>query len=218
MSNIAPIFYNRKRLSRSNIKDYLLRKYPEYEMVSSAYMNKLNTKNLLQKDYGEDMDCSLTSITECVMYHHMIAQEKELKPEEVYSVVESIAKNYFYNGKSYGTIPVFIKNIYDKTLKHFNLENIKTKQKYFKNIGYSLSKIKESLENHHPVIINIYRDGRDYYNDHSVTIVGIEKFELTNITNGHKKEVVMLIVQDHWTKDISYVDFEFISCISAVNY
>lgn len=218
----APIFYNRKRITSGNVKDYLSRKFPQFDKIQSVKSNTIIMDNLLQKNYGKDNDCSLTSITECVMYHYMKNNnsdiiEKELNAEEVYAIVEKTANNYFYNGDVYGTIPVFIKNIYDKTLQHFKI-NYKTKQKYFKNVGYSLSKIKELIDKKTPVILSIFRDGRDYYNDHTVTVKGYQEFELTNSSTGAKKYITMLIVQDHWSKVISYVDFEFISCISAVNY
>ena len=48
--------------------------------------------------------------------------------------------------------------------------------------------------------------------------VGYETFELHNFDTKITKQVTMLIVQDHWLKVNSYVDFEFISCISAINY
>ena len=218
----VPVFYNNKRISSGNVKDYLLRKFPQFDKIQSVKSSTIIMDNLLQKNYGKDNDCSLTSITECVMYHYMKNKnsytiEKELNAEEVYDTVEQIADKYFYNGDNYGTIPVFIKNIYDETLQHYKI-NYKTKQKYFKNIGYSLSKIKELVDRKIPVIWSIFKDGRDYYNSHTITVKGYQEFELTNSTTGTKKHVTMLIIQDHWSKVISYVDFDFISCISAINY
>ena len=217
----APFFYNRKRLTNQNVKDYLTKKHAGFSVISSKAYKRLGVDNLLQKNYGKDMDCSLTSITECTMYHYIASQNtqkpEKLNADEVYNYVEETAKKYFYNGDTFGTIPVFIKNIYDKTLEHFGLK-AKTKQKYFKNVGYSLGSIMKTIDEGRPVIINIFRDGRDYYNNHSVTIVGYETFELHNFDTKITKQVTMLIVQDHWLKVNSYVDFEFISCISAINY
>lgn len=193
----APIYYDKKRIVGGNVKDYLLRKYSNYDSVELSKTCKINMPNLLQKNYGDDMDCSLTSVTECVMYHYKKEKGKDLTAEEVYAVVEEIAKKYFYNGKSYGTIPVFIKNIYDKTLEHFGLSKIKTKQKYFKQVGFSMYSIKEQANKQIPMIFSIFRDGRNYYNDHSITIVGYEDFILRNSKTGAIKNVTMLLVQDH---------------------
>ena len=102
----VPIYYDRQRLKASNIKDYLKKKYPGYDIISSLESFRLETESLLQKNYGEDLDCTLTSITECTMYY-----SNGLIDTEVYPIVEQFAKKCFYNGKQYGTIPVFIKNI-----------------------------------------------------------------------------------------------------------
>lgn len=104
--NKVSTYYDNVRLRSANIKDYLKREYPEYDVVTSKEVVKIEMENLLQKDYGDDLDCTLTSITECIMYY-----SKNLTDAKIYPVVEKIAKKYFYNGKQFGTIPVFIKNI-----------------------------------------------------------------------------------------------------------
>ena len=52
-------------------------------------------------------------------------------------------------------------------------------------------------------------DGRNYYINHSVIIVGYMEY-----TSNCK----MLIVYDNWDESVSYIDFNKLSKISCINY
>ena len=150
---------------------------------------------MLQADYGEDYDCSITCIT---------AMLSNGNPDETYKKVEEIAKKYFYNGKTIGTIPFFIKAILDEAA------NVNSKRGYGKNIGFTWSKIKSLIAMDKPIILSMLNDGRNYYRNHSVTIVGYNEYN-----NG---KVRLLAVYDNWRKTISYIDYSKLCTISSINY
>ena len=67
-----------------------------------------------QEDFGDKRNCSLTSITSICYTRFRNPSEKE-----IYNIVESIGKKYCYNDKR-GTNPLFIKNIFNKSLEYFS--------------------------------------------------------------------------------------------------
>jgi hypothetical protein len=66
---------------------------------------------LLQKDYGDLNDCTLTSITAIIKFYN-----PTLNVQNIYDSVYSIAKMYGYTG-SYGTPTITMGTIYNKVLK-----------------------------------------------------------------------------------------------------
>lgn len=150
---------------------------------------------LLQADYGKDYDCSLTCITAMLMNNN---------PQETYNKVETVAKKYFYNGDRGGTIPFFIKNIIDK------VGGVNSKSAYGKGIGFTWDKIKTLIHQNKPIILSVACDGRNYYKNHSVTIVGYNQY-----LSG---KVRLLAVYDNWRKEIAYIDYNRLSVISSINY
>lgn len=201
--------YDKKRLTSANIIDYLKEQYGSNAIIKSKDYYKIpNIKALLQKDYGKDNDCTITSLTTCLFY-----RIPEKNPQEIYNIVEAHGeKNHFYNGKLYGTIPIFIKCIYDKCLKTLGI-NLKSKSAYFKGIGYSFEKLKTILKKQTPIILSIPSDGRDYYSDHSITVIGYVTY-LINET----ESADFLLVYDNWSTVVSYVDFKKINVLSCINY
>ena len=91
--------------------------------------------------------------------------------------------------------------------------NLKSKSAYFKRIGYSFEKLKTILKKQTPIILSIPSDGRDYYSDHSITVIGYVTY-LINET----ESVDFLLVYDNWSTVISYVDFKKINVLSCINY
>ena len=121
-------------------------------------ISKKYVKPLLQNDYGDDFDCSITSITTCILKYAPF-----LKDTDVYNVVAEYGKSKsFYNGKLYGTIAFSIKNIFDQSLKKLKI-NLKTKSAYIKGVGFNLNSIKTILNNQKPIILTMHNDGRNYY-------------------------------------------------------
>ena len=160
-----------------------------------------NFQPLLQKNYGEDYDCSLVSITMIINNYR-----KELVPLDIYKKVEKIAKNYFYNGKVFGTLPFFIKSIFDRSLKEYKIYKT-TKAKYLKDCGFTYNLIKENVKAQKPMILSMWNDGRNYYKNHSVVIIGYA------IINNKK----FLIVFDNWSRERAYIDYSKLNKMSCLN-
>ena len=197
--------FNAKRLSATNITDYLIEYFGgrprniEHHLIN-------NFQPLLQKDYGLDSDCTLTSLTSCLCYYL-----PDMNPLQVYPMVEDSANKYFYNGNSYGTPNTMIKAIYDDVNNKLN-RNVKTKWKCIKNVGFNFNTIKDNIDNNIPVILSMQSDGRDYYKKHSVTVVGYNVYAYGN------KCKEMLTIYDNWYKSFSYIDYSKISILSSINY
>ena len=159
-----------------------------------------NIEPLLQNDYGGLNDCTLTSITTVIKW--LIPS---LNTEYVYNQVEKIAKKFLYTG-GYGTLSLTIGKIYQKALLFFN-RNLKVKTKYLKNIGFHAQDIIDSLRAGKPVLLNIWKDGRDFYKNHSVLVIGY--IETT--------EGLLLTIYDNWSKEKRYIDYYKMSMISSIN-
>lgn len=199
------MIWKNKRIERGSINKYLKEKYPEAKNIQLYQHKKVLSiyKPLIQKDYGLSGDCSLTALTT------VICGIVKKQPQEVYNVVEKYAKQYGFKGN--GTNPLFIKSIFDKSLKDFGL-NKKTKFAYLKSISYNFNKIQSLIDSNIPIILNIYKDGRNYYDDHSIVIIGYLIYKIDDM------HVPMLLVYDNWVERASVVDYNILSIISSINY
>ena len=146
---------------------------------------KLSVQPFLQNDYGEANDCTLVSITSILHYLNKEPFEK------IYPKVENIAKKYFYNGKTCGTIPIFIKQIF-QTAAGRKVKNI-----YLKSIGFTFNQIIEQIDNSNPVILNMMDDGIGKYENHSVVVVGYAVYRMNS-----DKIIPVLLINDNWSKDL----------------
>ena len=165
---------------------------------------------LLQKDYGEANDCTLTSLTAIGVF----LKKNQKTANEIYKVVEHFAKHYGYTGTA-GTNPFVIKRIFDSVLTVLSIRK-DTKVRYLKNIGYNFSLIKKTLVAGTPLILSMHSDGRQYYQNHSVLIIGYKEYKLSNINTQKIKRFLM--VQDNWTKEVSFIDYDKLSIISSINF
>lgn len=154
----------------------------------------IDAKCLLQKNYGEDYDCTLTSLA-------------AMFGEEHYALIESIAKKHGYDGKKKGTNPLTVKAIMQDVLYSIGKKG-KCYSRYGKGVAFNWYTIGILLERGHHVVLNIYKDGRGYYKNHSVLIVGIA------FLGKHK----LLAVYDNWNDGISYVDYDKLGVISSINW
>lgn len=167
----------------------------EYPDIGRRIVRKtLGMKALLQNDYGERLDCTLTCMA-CVW------------GEEYYTEIESIAKRYGYNGEKRGTNPLVVQRIMQVFMKAHKLPG-RPCSAYGKGIGWSYATIKRLINSGTPVILNLWTDGRSYYKDHSVTVVGFEIYE----------KAQFLLVYDNWSKGVSMIDYKKLSVISSINY
>lgn len=200
--------FNGKRISPSDLTRYMMDSYNCSNPFVVDQKNIIGFPSLLQRDYGAPQDCTLVSITSIVNYFTKL----KLDPEDIYDYVEQVAKGYFYNGNSYGTIPVFINSIFNKVNAKFGLSK-KSKSGYGKGVGYNIAKIKEQINKNNPMILNISSDGRGYYKNHSVVIIGYLTYQIDS-----GKQVHLITVYDNWSKNYSYVDYNKLCAASSINY
>ena len=106
---------------------------------------------------------------------------------------------------------IFIKPIFNNSLKYFKI-NKNTSFKCIKNIGFNFNFIKEQINDGNPMILSLLNDGRNFYKNHSVTIIGY------NIIKTSKQTLNMILVYDNWSKAISYIDYNKLNIISSINF
>ena len=186
--------YEGQRLSDSNIQKYV-------GVTGTPCKYRIpGIPQLLQNDYGEACDCTLTAITAIIKF---------LQPYNalnyIYEWVEKIARSYGYKGDK-GTNYLVIRTVYLKTLQGFGINNYKPVSRYLKNFCYDYELIKQEIDKNRPILLNLWKDGRNYYANHTVLITGY--YYVNN-----KR---MLIIQDNWSRTISYIDYDLLSTISSI--
>ena len=188
--------YDNRRLTDDNIYNYILSSNLNYSDAVLKSIKQLAIKPFLQKIFrpGEG-NCTLSSITTCLYYYS--PQERSFN--EIYDVVERIADNYYYKRDSFGVIPFFNKTIYQQAIDYFRL-NKRIKSKYVNHIGFSFNTIKEQIDNKNPVILSLLNDGRNFYKNHTVVVIGYAQFNLFgHVSSIFDKQKIknMLIVYDN---------------------
>lgn len=204
-------FNFRGRIHENNLTKYMVETYAKNSanpFIVKREDRLVKSAPLLQNNYGLALDCSLTSITEVV--------KRELNDvrsaHAIYSFVEKIAEKHFYEGNKFGTIPIFIKSILNKTLKHFGAARTCSKSAYLKDVGFNWNSITKQIKKNNLVILNMWNDGRNYYKDHTVTVVGYRVYRVENTL------VKLLVVHDNWHDEISFVDYRAMNRIASINY
>ena len=179
------------RLYDKNIGSYL----KDQDLIEEKIISRFFP--LLQSNFGGPNDCTLTSITAVYAF---VNKYKE-SFNSIYDQVETVAKKHFFTAKT-GTAVVLIKSIIDKTF------STKSHSKYLKGIGFNWFNIKNNIKNNIPMILSTNNDGRNYYKNHTVIIVGYKEYNLTRL----------LVVYDNWNNTYSYIDYDILSIFSAINY
>lgn len=179
---------------------YLKQLY-QSETIELVEGKRLPVEPYLQDNYGEANDCTLVSIASVLHYYHM-GQVDELYPK-----VEKVAKQYFYNGNTCGTLPIFIRKIFQIVAGR------KVKSSYFKSIGYSFNQIQKQIDYGNPVILNLMDDGVGKYKNHSVVVIGYTVHKLDN-----DKYVFTLLINDNWSKETQWIVYNKLSTISSIVY
>ena len=170
--------FEKQRISDFNIKEYL------GTTDTPCKKQILSVPQLLQNDYGEACDCTLTSITAVIKFFRY-----DYKVEDIYNWVEKIAKAYGY-----------------KSLQGFGINDYVPYSRYLKGLCYDYEIIKREIDYNKPILLNLWKDGRDFYKNHTVLIIGY-------LYINNKR---MLIVQDNWYRTISYIDYDLLSAFSSV--
>lgn len=193
------------RITKNNLKKYLNETYGDHPIQLCSKKQLDNFIPLLQNDYGEANDCTLTSMTAIIFY----LSEQKLAIKDIYTAVEKFAKKYGYRGNR-GTPYITIRKIFQLALANFKMPT--AYGKYLKNIGYKFSDIRAEIGKCNPIILSLDNDGKNYYDNHSVVIVGYELYKINN------KDVPMLIIYDNWARSIAYIDYNKMSRLSSIHY
>lgn len=119
----------------------------------------------------------------------------EVDTNTIYEQVEKSGRKYFFNNKN-GTLPIFTSCIFNDASKKLGFSE-RISKKLFKNIGYNFNNLKAQINMQHPVLLDISQDGRVYYKDHAVTVIGYSIIE----------NIPFLIVYDNWYTDYAYIDY-----------
>ena len=184
----------KQRLSDTNLSQYA----PGYRNEEKTI---LDIKPLLQNDYGGDQDCTLTSITTVIKWF-----KPDVAINTIYNEVERIAKKHLYR-LNYSTMSIVMKSLYNQSLRSFGLRQ-KVCSRYIKDVGYCYNFLKSEINKNHPILLSLWKDGRDYYKNHSVLIVGY-------VIIGPYR---FLQIYDNWSKGISYIDYDKLSAISSIHF
>jgi hypothetical protein len=186
------------RLRGANLFDYLATEYGSgSHLICRNVVSKVSP--VIQAEWGGANDCSLCSTMAIGAFHEGYSRSFD----ELYNDIVKVADKYFYSPNKFGTIPIFINNIIDRVF------NVKSEKKYLKGIGFSWKTIKNNIDNGIPMILSVYNDGRNYYMNHSVVLVGYMEYS-------HGAQ--MLVVFDNWSKETSFIDYKKMSRISCLNY
>ena len=187
--------FEKQRLYDNNIEKY----------AGQSGLTKLKIvpgiQSLLQNDYGEANDCTLTSIT-CVIKW----MRPSLNINDIYNKVEQTARRYGYKGNR-GTPSLVIKSLYQNIINAFNLKK-KVHSRYLKDIGYGFNYIKKEIDEFQPVVLNLWKDGRDFYKNHTVLIIGYLEIA----------EKRFLAIYDNWYHGVSYIDYDKLSLVSSIDF
>lgn len=197
-----------KAITGKTLSSYFTAKYGAGYKTKVQESNFVrNVMSLLQNDYGLAGDCTITSMS-CILefiYHKHF--------QEIYDAVEAAAKDHGYDGQ-HGTNPLTINQILKKAERKLGIESIiKYKAAYGKNLGFNFNTIVKSIDAQCPMILSITNDGRNYYKNHSVTVIGYISF----LVNDNQVQR-FLMLQDNWTKERTYLDYDILPILCSLNY
>lgn len=195
------------RLDIKNVMFYIKDAYNTSTVTSVAAKTISNIQPLLQVNYNGEGDCTLISITTILCYY----LEYTKSVQEIYDIIEEYAEKIFYNDNC-DTIPNFIQSIINRAAAKVGLK-ANSFSKNFKENGVTWDRIKKLIQGNRPVILSLSNDGREYYANHSITIVGYNEYKIDG-----DNIVRMLRVYDSWRETISFVDFKKIGRVCCINY
>lgn len=197
-------YFKGQPIVESNVRQYLNEKFNNPEDIGIERFDIISSIDpLLQNDYGLDGDCTVTALTCVLNYIH------KTPIQETYNAIEKVDMSYGYNGG--GTNPFLITCIAKKAEALLGVARSKWKNHYGKGIGYNFETIVTNIKAARPMVLNMFGDGRGYYSNHSVTIVGYMEYKI------RRKAQRFLLIYDNWRKEVRYVDYETLSLISSIN-
>ena len=193
-------------INNSNLLEYLKKKYNVENIQNCIKVNQLfGMEPLLQEDFGGDNDCTLTAIATILMKY------TDADPTTIYSVVAKHGKKLGYTDKG-GTNPLVMRTVMNLSAKELGVKK-KAVVRYGKNVSYNFAGIKQHIDAGRPLMLSMFKDGRDFYDDHSIVVIGYGEYKIDN-----KRKAKMLKVYDNWYKEVCYVDYDLIHTFSSIHY
>lgn len=193
-------------INNNNLLEYLKKKYNVDNIQKSIKVNQLiDMQPLVQDDYGDDNDCTLTAIT-TILTHYC-----NKTPEEIYAVVVKFGRKLGYNAKA-GTNPLVMRTLMNLAAKELGVKKTAA-VRYGKNVSYNFAGIKKHIDANRPMMLSIFKDGRNFYNDHSITVIGYGEYQIDN-----KRKARMIKVYDNWYREVAYVDYDLLCVFSSIHY
>ena len=205
---MAQFVLRRWPIGNERLLEYLHEEYQFFDIKSVKVNQLTDIKPLLQNDFGGEEnpnDCTLTAITT------ILTKYCSKSPSEIYDVVLKHAKKYFYTGKI-GTQPPVMRTIMNKAAAELGVKK-RAVVRYGKNISFNFAGIKQHIDEGRPMMLSIFKDGREWYDNHSVTIIGYAEYKLDG-----KKTVRMLKIYDNWYAEVMYVNYELMHMFSSIHY
>lgn len=197
----------RKPLKLSSIDEYVSKEYDASECELEQEVKLPGFKGLRQAEMGDGLNCSLTSIAACVNY--LTGGRHDAKA--IYGYVMKVARFFLYTPKLFGTLSFTIAPIYYIVLRHYGIKR-HVGTRLLKGLGYSSGTIISRINAGVPVMINMFRDGRRYYHNHTVTVTGYRTY-----FDGRKRRV-FLILNDNWSYEETLLDYNKLWIISSANF
>ena len=174
--------------------DYITLQYEYPDRGKQLYRQVIPLQPLLQRNYGEELDCTITSIA-CIF------------GEKYYGQIEAIARRYGYDGEKRGTNPLTARRIMADFLSSKHMTGT-ARSGYGKGIGWRWDTVKRLIARQTPVILNLWNDGRGYCDDDTVTVIGVKDY----------RKDMFLLVLDNWNESISLIDYRKLSIISSIKW
>lgn len=191
----------------AKLNDYIKTEYPDYKVTDEKTVILKDFVPLRQADYNDKLNCSITSMAACINYY----TGGKHKVEDIYRYIKIVAKFFLYVPNLWGTFSFMIMPIFAVAKYHYKVK-IRGGCRYFKGLGYGTGRIISHINSGRPVLLNMFRDGRKCYHNHTVTIIGYK------IYYSGKDRKVFLILNDNWAKEERVLDYSKLSIISSINY
>ena len=204
------IDFKKERLTKNSVINFLLNTFnmPYILIASSSVFNfqKFIYKEPILANQDESTLFSLAQL----LCHYI---NKDYKT--VYSFLNFLLRNLTYTAAT-GNFQKIIKALIDKSLANFGYNNVST-YRQFKNEGFNYDLIKNLICKNTPILLTLDDDGRQYYTQHSVVIVGYAHYRA--IRNGQEGKLLKVVDGLSQNKcEYSYIDYDCLSRICFINF
>lgn len=196
-----------ERLTSDNVINYLQERYAMGKNITEIRGKELILPQFTTAQFNSNSS-TLIAITSIVKFYR-----RNKDNQVIYNCIKEIAQRYFYDGRSWGLIPVFGKAILGQAFYRFTINHSRFQSRLFKNIGFNINTITSIINKCKPIIMSMKNDGRNCYHNHSVVIVGYVDFQDEN-----SKVKRMLLIHDGIEATYSYLDYNEISTCSMICY